>query len=394
MHTTPRKVLISGASIAGPALAYWLHRAGFAVTLIEKAAAPRAGGYPIDIRGTAIDAVARMGILPRLRELHVHTRRITFLDPDGGVLASVPSETLAGGQQDQDIEIRRGDLTETLFDLIRHDVETRFGESITSLAQHRSGVDVTFAGGAEETFDLVVGADGLHSNTRRLTFGPEERFHRYLGYCFAGFSMPNFSGLSHEGVLWNDPGRSAALYAVRDEDQVFGFLSFVRAKAPYEAFHDPQAQRELVAKVFADAGWETPRLITAMQRADDLFFDVVSQIRMPSWSRGRVTLTGDAAHAPSFITGQGTSIALVGAYMLAHALATIPDLETALAAYEAGTRGFVVGNQDLAYGPVSVLVRTQEELDARNARLRRLTVAPSTAPRPEHSALTLPGFPC
>jgi 2-polyprenyl-6-methoxyphenol hydroxylase-like FAD-dependent oxidoreductase len=387
------KILVSGASIAGPAVAYWLQRYGFTVTVVEHAQALRGGGYPIDIRGTALDVVERMGVYPRLRAAHVDTRRLTFLDVDGAPIVSLEPQAVVGGAEGRDIEVRRGDLAAALYDATRDDVTYRFGDSIEALDEDADGVEVTFRSGLRRRFDLVIGADGLHSRTRALAFGPEEQFHRYLGYCFAGFTMPNPLGLSHEGVMWNVPGRAAALYAVGDHPQVHGFLNFALPEPPFAAFRDPAAQRELVAAVFADDGWEVPDMVRAMRRADDLFFDVISQIRMPAWSRGRVALVGDAAYAPSFLTGQGSSLALVGAYMLAGALATARDHGTAFADYERGTRGFVEQNQALvAEGDALLFPTTVEALARRDALLRQGSVTPQAAGRPEHSALTLPAF--
>ncbi|WP_045744231.1 FAD-dependent monooxygenase [Actinoplanes rectilineatus] len=386
------RILVSGASIAGPALAYWLHRYGFDVTVVEKADTIRGGGYPIDIRGTAIEVVRRMGVLPRLRDAHIDTRQISFLHPDGSPIAAVRPDTVVRGDEGSDLEIPRGDLTTILYDAVRDDVEFLFGDSIDTLDDRPDRVDVTFRGGARRSFDLVVGADGLHSYTRGLVFGPEERYHRYLGHCFAGFTMPNDLGLSHEAVTWCEPGRGAALYAVRDSDRIHGFLTFDRAEPPFDAFRDPAAQRDLVTSVFTGDGWQIPRMVEVMRAADDLFFDVVSQIRMPRWSSGRVALVGDAAYAPSFLTGQGTSLGLVGAYMLAVSLATAGDHAEAFAGYERSTRPFVEANQDLVGEGDSILFPpTAEALARRNEMLRGLTVIPAGAARPEHSALTLPG---
>jgi 2-polyprenyl-6-methoxyphenol hydroxylase-like FAD-dependent oxidoreductase len=394
MNSTARgTILISGASIAGPALAYWLHRYGFDVTVVEKAGALRGGGYPIDIRGTALDVVRRMGILPRLREAHVDSRKITFLNADGSLITSVRPDAIVRGVEGRDVEVRRGDLATILYDTVRDDTEFVFNDSIDTLDQHAGGVDVTFHGGSRRTFDLVLAADGLHSHTRSLVFGPEEQFHRYIGYCFAGFTMPNDFGLSHEGVIWNTPGRAAALYAVGDGDEVFGFLNFSRPEPPFDAFRNPAAQRDLVTSVFAADQWHIPSMVAAMRTADDLFFDVVSQIHMPRWSSGRVALVGDAAHAPSFLTGQGSSLALAGAYMLAGELATRPDHTAAFTAYEQNTREFVTMNQALVReGDASLFPNTPEALAQRNDALRDLSFLPDDEGRPEHSALTLPDF--
>ncbi|HUQ60135.1 FAD-dependent monooxygenase [Lentzea sp.] len=385
-------VLISGASIAGPALAFWLRRRGVDVTVVEKSHALRGGGYPIDIRGTALGVIDRMGLLPRLREAHVNSQRITFLDGDGGLVTSMSPETLtrSGGH---DLEVRRGDLAEILHDTVRDDVEFLFDNSIVALDDHAGGVDVTFHSGLKRTYDHVIGADGLHSAVRALTFGPEERFHHYLGYCFAGFTMPNHLGLAYEALMWNEPGRSAVMYAVGEGESVHGFLSFARAEAPFGAFRDPEAQRDLVESVFAHDGWEVPRMIKAMREADDLFFDTVSQIHLPRWSAGRVALVGDSAYAPSFLTGQGSSIALVGAYVLAGHLATAENHTAAFEAYERQTRPFVEANQGLVReGNAEMFPSTAEALAARNAALRERTTMPAEAGRPEHSAMTLPEF--
>jgi 2-polyprenyl-6-methoxyphenol hydroxylase-like FAD-dependent oxidoreductase len=391
-NTAKNTVLISGASVAGPALAYWLHRYGFAVTVVEKASAPRDGGYPIDVRGTAIEVARRMGILPRLQEAHVDSQRLTFLDADGGEVASVAPHALAGSVEGRDLEVARGDLTAILYAAVRDEVEFLFDDAIDTLDQSGHGVDITFRGGGRRTFDLVVGADGMHSHTRGLLFGPEAQFHRHLGYCFAVFTMPNTFGLSRELLMWNAPGKAAALYATGGkDDELHAFLNFHRPEPPLEALRSREAQMDLVAETFAGAGWEVPGIIEAMREADDLFCDTVGQIRMPAWTSGRVALVGDAAYAPSFLTGQGTSLALVGAYMLAHALASNRDHTAAFAAYEHGTREFVAANQALVdHGTAALFPTTAEALKQRNARLRDLATMPAPTTRPAYTALTLP----
>jgi 2-polyprenyl-6-methoxyphenol hydroxylase-like FAD-dependent oxidoreductase len=388
-----RRILVSGASIAGSAVAYWLHRSGYAVTVVEKSGTLRDGGYPIDIRGTAVEVVRRMGILPRLREAHIDARRYTFLDAGGGEVASLTPRALTGDIGGQDLEVRRGDLVAALHALVRDDVEFLFDDSVKTLDRSGRELDVTFHSGFRRTFDLVVGADGMHSATRESLFGPEEQFHRYLGHCFALFTMPNTFGLSREVVLWNAPGRAAALYAVGDGEELHAFLDFHRPEPPSDVLRDPDAQRELVAGAFAGAGWEVPGMVDALRTADDLFFDTVGQIRMPHWSSGRVALVGDAAYAPSFLTGQGSSLALTGAYMLARALATHRDHTAAFAAYERGTRAFVAMNQALVdNGAATLFPVTAQALERRDSMLRGLVTMPSATARPAHSALVLPEF--
>ncbi|MBE1878192.1 FAD-dependent monooxygenase [Myceligenerans pegani] len=384
-------VLVSGASVAGLTLASWLRRYGFTVTVVEKSAAPRTGGYPIDVRGTAVEVARRTGILPRLHKAHIESRRMTFLDAGGAAVAVLSPQVVAGGVEERDVELPRGTLTGILYETVRDEAEFVFDDSVEGLAERDGGVDVTFRSGTRRSFDLVIGADGLHSRTRELVFGPEQRFHRYLGYCFAIFTMPDRWGLSREVVMWNAPGRAAALYAVGDRDDLHGFLTVAHPEPPLPVRRDPVAMRELVTAAFAGDGWEIPAVLDAMRDASDGFLDTVSQIRMPRWSAGRVALVGDAAFAPSFLTGQGTSLALVGAYMLARSLAVHDDHATAFAAYERDVRRFVELNQALVgQGDAALFPATAEALERRNQRLRGLATAPPRAGRPAHTALALP----
>jgi len=394
-----RTVLISGASIAGPALAYWLDRYGFDVTVVERADAIRSGGYPIDVRGTAIDVVEQMGMLAQLQAAHIDSRKLTFVDAEGAPIGIIRPEALTGGVAGRDIELPRGTLTALLYGLTRDGaVRYRFNESIDALEDDGAAVDVRFKSGAQGRFDIVVGADGLHSNTRALVFGPEQTFNRYLGRCFNLFSLPNYAGLSHEGITYAEPGRMAGVYAVGDGDTLHGFLTFAADEPPFLSHPNADEQRRRTAELFAGDGWEVPRLIEAMQHSDDLYFDTVSQIHMPHWSSGRVVLVGDAAYAPSFLSGQGSSLALVGAYVLAGELATHTDPGEAFASYERITRPFMEANQALAgSGGSFLLPRTPEELAARNRALVALESSGegdlhSEQSRRVHSALRLPDY--
>jgi 2-polyprenyl-6-methoxyphenol hydroxylase-like FAD-dependent oxidoreductase len=395
-----RSVLISGASIAGPALAYWLDRYGFDVTVVERADAIRSGGYPIDVRGTAIDVVERMGVLPQLRSAHIDTRKLTFLDADGNPIATIVPEDLAGGVTGRHVELPRGELTSALYDLSRdRKVRYRFNDCIDALHDDGAGVDVRFSSGAEQRFDIVIGADGMHSNTRALVFGPEAPFNRYLGFCFNLFSLPNDLGLSHEAAVYAEPGRAAGVYAVGGSHTLLAFLNFATDEPPFHSHIDVDKQRQRTAEIFRHGGWQIPRLVAAMLRADDLFFDTVSQIHMPRWWSGRVALAGDAAHAPSFLSGQGTSLALVGAYVLAGELAAHADPVDAFASYERIARPFMEANQALALrkGGSLLMPRTREELDARNAALAAMQASQKAPSRAEqssqvHNALRLPDY--
>jgi 2-polyprenyl-6-methoxyphenol hydroxylase-like FAD-dependent oxidoreductase len=361
-------VLISGASIAGPSLAYWLSRCGFRPTVVEKASTVRPGGYPIDLRGVAVEVIDRMGLLPQVRAAHIATRRATCVDSRGRPTARMELAKLSGSGHD--VELPRGQLASLLCDATKGTVEYLFDNSISSLEQTEDGVRVTFRGGAQRTFGLVVGADGLHSNVRGLTFGAETEFHRYLGYYFVGFSVDDDFGLDSEVVMHNRPGRMAALYAMRHQPRPGALLVFA-VKERIDRRLSVAEQLELVERAFADDGWELPRLLAAMRMADDLFFDSVSQIRMSSWIKGRVVLVGDAGYAPSFLSGQGSSLAVVGAYQLAAALAAAGgDHRVAFPAYEQSMRHYVEQNQQLALKASGMMIpRTTAGLWLRNRML-------------------------
>jgi 2-polyprenyl-6-methoxyphenol hydroxylase-like FAD-dependent oxidoreductase len=361
-----RRVLISGASIAGPTLAFWLESYGFDVTVVERASSIRSGGYPIDVRGTAIDVIARMGLLEEVRAAHIAQRKFTFVDDQGQAIAAIPPKLLTAST-DHDIELPRGILTSALVSLTRStSVRYRFDDSIVALDDSGGDVTVSFKRGDSARFDIVIGADGLHSNTRKLVFGPEDQFRFDLGSGINLFSMPNDLGLSHEAVIYVVPGRSAGFYATKENPTVHAVLMFSTEKRSFNDQPSIEEQRQLTTEIFSGLGWEVPRMLEAMQYSDDLYFDTISQIRMPVWSKGRIALVGDAAYAPSLLTGQGTSLALVGAYVLAGELALHRDPKEAFSAYESTLKPFVEANQAIAT-PETIarfLPRTIEDVEA------------------------------
>lgn len=399
-----KNVLVSGASISGPALGFWLTHYGINATIVEKSSALRGGGYPIDIRGTARAVVERMGLYEAMRAKHVDSRFANFIDEHGELIAKINPEALSGGIRGEDVEIRRGDLAAVLYDVTKDRVNYRFNDSIAALEETQDGVNVTFVSGDKASYDIVIGSDGLHSNTRNLVFGINEEFEYYMGQCFAGFSVPNRFGLDRESVACTLPARSVILNATKGSDRVHVFLCFRQLESPFKNFEfmSDDDKRNLTAEKFKGINaWIIPELVEDMQKADDLFFDSVSQIHMPTWSKGRIVLAGDAAHATSFYSGQGSSMALVGAYILAGELATKPDYPSAFAAYEVLARPFVELNQSLVkVGQEFLRPDTQEELDARNEALRemaRLEVNEEVNPveaesREAHSALILPDY--
>ncbi len=335
-----KNVLISGASIGGPALAYWLRRYGFSVTVVERARGMRPGGQAIDVRGPALEVVERMSLGDQLRSLSTNMRGMSMVDPEGNELFSSTTHTLSGGDlSSPDVELLRDDLARLLFDAV-DGVEYLFDDTITAI----DGTRVTFEKAAPRDFDVIVGADGLHSNVRRLVFGPEEQFISHLGTNLAVFTAPNFLGLDHWQIFQQGDVVGGGIMSARSNAECRVYMGF-NGSVDFD-YRDVDGQRRLLAEMFADAGWVWPTALKHMWEAPDFHFDSMSQIRMETWSRGNVVLLGDAGYCGSPLSGQGTSMALVGAYVLAGELASNPD--GAFQRYEEILRPYVTANQEMA----------------------------------------------
>ncbi len=367
--TAVRTVLISGASIAGPTLAHWLHRHDIRATVVEKAPAPRMGGHAIDIRGAAVDVAERMGALDAVRATVTETSRTAFVDSAGRVHADIDTTMDTG--HSRSLEVVRGDLTRILHGPTVEYTEYLYDDSITSLEETSGGVQVTFQRAEPRVFDLVVGADGLHSNTRGLAFGPEENHARYLGALISISTVPNHLGLDREARLYNEPGRAAGLIHSPRFDGAKGLFLVHESELDGVDRASEEDQKEFLRKRFASSGWECERILDALDDSPDFYFDSIKQIHMDRWSRGRVTLLGDAGYCPSPMSGQGTTLALVGAYTLAQELSRHDEPGPALDAYEARMRPYVKANQEIADTGMGFLApRTRLGLTARNTVLR------------------------
>jgi len=363
-----KSVLISGASVAGPALAYWLRKQGFAPTLIERASAVRSGGQAVDIRGAALTVVDRMHLLAAAREKRTQMRGVSMIDETGKEIWRSEERTVSGGRFDNDdVEILKDDLSTLLYDATKGDCEYLFQTSIAALVEDDEGVAVTFDNGLTRRFDLVVAADGLRSNTRRLVFGDDASLYRDLGSHLAVFTTPNFLELDNWQIGYRNECAGFLIYPAHDNLELrvtFGFGS-----DPTDDVRDAAAQKALVAQRCANLPWEAPRLLAAMEDAADFYLGSMAQIVMDRWSRGRVALVGDAGYCPSPMSGQGTSLAIVGAYVLAQELARASgDHRAAFAVYETRMRPFVERNQALASIERTDMHVSDEDLDgAKNA---------------------------
>jgi 2-polyprenyl-6-methoxyphenol hydroxylase-like FAD-dependent oxidoreductase len=341
------RVLVVGASIAGPALAHWLRRRGAEVTVVERAPELRPGGQAVDARGVAKEVIRRMGLDAPVRAARTVTAGAYNVDSDGKVLETFRADDDGGDGFIAEIEILRGDLSQVLYDDTRDGVEYIFGDRIAELTQDADGVDVTFAGGDRRRFDLVIGTDGLHSALRGMVFGPHEKFVRHLGLVMSFYSVPNEFGLDNWLIQYEDAGRSAGLRPIHDATQAMAMFSFAAAGLDVD-YRDVEAQKRLLRERMAGYGWLTPEILAHLDETPDFYLDQVAQVVMDRWSSGRVGLLGDAAFSSSPMSGQGTGLALVGAYLLAGELAAAGwDPEAGFAAYERQMRPFVDANQEI-----------------------------------------------
>jgi 2-polyprenyl-6-methoxyphenol hydroxylase-like FAD-dependent oxidoreductase len=352
-HLKEINILISGASVAGLNTAYWLVKYGFKVTIIERAKHIRAGGQALDVRGPALEVAARMGILEEIRLTSTHLNGMMVVDAlTGNELFRNIEHTVTRGKHDSpDVEVLRDDLLKVLFKLMDGQVEYIFDDTISSINQDETGVDITFSKAAPQRFDLLIGADGLHSNVRKKVFGDEKQFIRYLGHYVAIFTIPNILNLDHWEVIYQYDDAPIAAYIVKEQESAARvYLGFSNDTPLEYDYHDINSQKQMVAERTANIGQNIPRILELMHKSENFYFDSMNQILMDSWSKGRVTLVGDAGYSVSVSLGQGTTVAMVGAYVLAGELAAHKgDLQAGLKSYEIALKEYVESNQKLAF---------------------------------------------
>jgi 2-polyprenyl-6-methoxyphenol hydroxylase-like FAD-dependent oxidoreductase len=370
------RIVINGAGIAGPTLAYWLRRSGHEVLLVEAAPQLRSGGYVIDFWGVGYDIAEKMGLLPRIRGLGYQVEEVRFVDRHGRTCGGFSTDVFGRMTGGRFTSLRRSDLAAAIYDALGGEVETIFGDSIVGLADDGDRVRVSFDHAAPREVDLVVGADGLHSRVRRLAFGPDAAFEVPLGYHVAAFEAGGYRPrdelvyVSH-GV----PGRQVSRFSMRGDKTLFLFVfrdEYMNAANPWRE----EDRKSALTGVFADVGWECPRILDAMETAGDIYFDRVSQIRMDRWTSGRTALVGDAAACVSLLAGEGTGLAMAEAYVLAGELQVCEgDHRAAFACYQERMMPFLARKQRSAaefassFAPKTALGITFRNLVTRLLRL-------------------------
>jgi 2-polyprenyl-6-methoxyphenol hydroxylase-like FAD-dependent oxidoreductase len=369
-----RTILISGAGIAGPTLAFWLRAAGFEPVLVERAPGLRAGGYVIDFWGLGYDIAERMGLIAEIGRIGYRVREMRVLDGAGrriaGFGARVFSE-LTGGRY---VTLQRSDLSRQLFGRIEGRVECIFGDEIVALEERSDGVRVQLQHAGERSFDLVIGADGLHSAVRKLAFGPQSQFEKHLGYVVAAFEARGYRPRDEDVYLIHgQPGRMIGRFTLCDDRTLF-LLVFASDNAALPSTRD--LQEAMLRDVYGNGGWECPNMLGELDRTEELYFDRVSQIKMQDWSRGRIALIGDAAFCVSLLAGQGSALAMISAYVLAGELAAAGGrYDQAFARYEALLRSFISAKQEGAVRFAGAFApRTRTGLYVRNLFVKAFAI--------------------
>ncbi len=343
-------ILVSGASVAGTTVAYWLAHHGYSVTVVERHPGLRPGGQAIDVRGPALTVLERMWLRAAADHLRTRIRGASVVDRDGNELSRDTQSTPTGGLiANPDIELLRDDLVELLYEASKLNTEYVFDDSIVALEDDGASVKVTFERATARSFDLVIGADGVHSNVRRLVFGPEAQFIERLGTHAAIFTVPNFLDLDYWQTWHYGDNTMVGVYSARNNTEARAMVGFMEADLQID-YRDTEAQYAELERRMADDGWVRPQLLQYLRTAPDFYFDEMSQIKMDRWSKGRVALVGDAGYCCSPLSGQSTSVALLGAYILAGELAAASqngevDYELGFANYHKEFHDYVKRNQ-------------------------------------------------
>jgi 2-polyprenyl-6-methoxyphenol hydroxylase-like FAD-dependent oxidoreductase len=367
-NSNGKKVLIAGASFAGLSSAYWMNQLGYDVTVVEIAPGIRTGGTAVNIRGKTIDIVKRMGIFEKIRENRLSLRQWDFKNADDHTERRLVVRAEGEQPPDDDYEIERDVLMNILLDAVRDRCQIVFGDSIVGLNE-TDRVDVIFKKGGKSSFDLVLGCDGAHSSVRNIWFGDEAQYSHYLQQYFSITIVDKLLIEQDTGQLFNVPGKAVMLNAYKNKtDIIFAFVS--EEEIPYD-YRDEAQQRGIIADQFAGVGWRTTELLREMESSKSFYFDKLCQIRMPSWSRGRVALVGDAAYCASPAAGTGGSLAIDGAAALGDAMrSAAEDYALAFRNYDENLRPFIdeIQAEAVRVGLETLVPRTEQAIHERNAK--------------------------
>lgn len=343
-----KNILISGAGIAGVSLAFWLKKFGFQPTIIEISPKLREGGYAIDFMGAGYDVAEKMGLLPELEKADMDISKLAFVDENNKEQGSMNYRKIKKLMNNRALTLLRSDLAKIIYKALDKDIEIIFGDTINKIEQDDEKVIVTFKSGASRSFDLLVGADGLHSKVRNLIFGDEAQFEKYYGYYTSSYTIENFLYEGKVFSMYNVPNKQVAIYS-NGKGKAMTFLIFTSPDKLSYDYHDVDQQKKILKDRFRKAGWKCPELLSKMDSTTDFYFDSISQIKMEKWYKDRVALIGDACCCPSLLSGKGSTLAMVGAYVLAGELKQAKgDYKIAFEAYEKTLKPFITKKQKAA----------------------------------------------
>ncbi|HVZ95233.1 MAG TPA: FAD-dependent monooxygenase [Chitinophagaceae bacterium] len=371
-----KNILISGAGIAGTTLAFWLKKFGFNPTIIEISPTLREGGYAIDFMGAGYDVAEKMGIIPLLEKADINVSKVGFVDTNNNEKGSMNYAKIKKLMNNRAFTLLRSDLAKVIYENLNNEVEIIFGDAIEKIEQTKENIIVTFRSGKSRSFDLLVGADGLHSVVRNLTFGSEEQFEKYYGYYTSSFTLENYSPKDRAFLMCNVPGKQAAVYAYSDEKTATFFVFVSSDKLKYD-HHDVNRQKQILKDEFMNMGWKCPEILSRIDSSPDFYFDSISQIKMDNWSKGRVTLVGDACYCPSLLSGKGSTLAMTGAYILAGELKQANgNYEIAFTQYENIFKPFIDKKQKSAQGfAKSFIPKSNFGIWVRNQALKLMSLS-------------------
>jgi 2-polyprenyl-6-methoxyphenol hydroxylase-like FAD-dependent oxidoreductase len=338
-----KTALISGAGVAGPAAAYWLNAAGWRTTIIERAPSLRTGGYVVDFWGLGYELAERMGLSDAIRAAGYHVREVRVIGERGQRLAGFGTDVFQELTRGRFITLARSDLSRLILEAAAPATELLFGDEIAALSPDAHGVDVQLASGSQRRVDLVIGADGLHSRVRQLAFGPEKTFEKPFSYAVAAFETRAYCPRDPDVYLmYGEPGRMLGRFTLRGDRSMFLFIFDFEGELPT----DTGGQKALLEALYRGGRWETEDILARLSETADLYFDRVSQIIAPAWSRGRIGLVGDAAFCVSLLAGQGSALAIIAAYVLAGEIARANgDIVEGLTRYERRLRPYIAAKQ-------------------------------------------------
>lgn len=363
METNHKTVLISGASFAGLSTAYWMDRFGYQVTVVEIAPELKKGGTPVNILGKTIDIVHNMGLFEQIYANRLRMEKVEFKNSEDVTQLT----DYHGHHEQEEYEVERDFLLKLMYEQISDKVEFIFGETITGLTERDEKMEVTFKNSGPRVFDLVFGCDGIHSVVRKLWFGEEKEFSLFLKAYFSITIVDKLLVPENTTQLYSEVGKTVMLNAYNGKTDIC-FAYYSEREVPYDYRNEAQ-MREMITEQYRNSGWRCRELLEEIRQSESFYFDKLCQMKMPSWTKGRVALVGDAGYCPSPAAGRGGSLAIDGAAALAGSFGKHNgNYKLAFQDYDSSLRPFIdeVQSGVVDFGLDVLIPKTEEAIIKRN----------------------------